>query len=1111
MLVTAHGNGNYFGLWNNEGLLIRAVSTGGVCKYAFFAPDANTIVAVEKNSISYWDIMGQLIERVEIPGVPTVAGIIKVASSPDRTTIAATDSQMLFIYDVAQRSGIVLKGNNQNPSDCVFSPDGKLLALTNGAYFLQIITRDGRIVRNFCAPGRYLQSPFFDWSGSTVGATCTFMNKTDWKKSQYSAMRWNMATGSALPDLPRKTGLGVAPRFFYTPGDQFFVECSGSLMTYYDTGNNPVKTMLRPIATVTFDPKGTWMAAGGAGLMLMNLDGNLVRTQGGWSDNNKRVVFDEENNLYRLDMFKATKFGADGSVTPTGISPIRRRSDGMLAFGTSFCMRGGIWGIGYADGLVRLMDNSGTLLREIRQPNALIQGVSLGPRSGLVVASMSLNQGQRRQICFWDRNSKLRKAVDVKDLPIGNPVCISQDENLVAVCDMGSGLSIYDPNGRLIANGRMGSGYGMLHFVHFSPDGQHVAVLASETTLGTMETNFKDLKELTLSIWNLNAQRTARIVLNSRRGSESLEDFIVSAELSYDGATLAIGYNFGRVELWSRTGKLLRSCQVGGNAGPMGLAFSKNGNVLAIGSYGETRLWNLTTDKYITLMTQLTGNLRGDYVELMNRPTPIPANIHFFDNIQENMITQLAAGGTEWIMFTPEGYFDSSRYGGQLVGMGRETQAVAIDQFALKYNRPDQVLEAIGLADATTIAHYKNLWQRRLKHAGLTESDLDMDLNPPSVSIISEKQDGHFVELEMTLKAEPEELTSYNVFVNDVPLHGAGGNPVAGKSETLHERVELTHGRNKVEVTCRNSNGCESYRALRWFDCSKITKGSLYYLGFGVSKYKDNTLDLKYAAQDASDLGAVLAGMKTNYGNIKGKVFTDELVTVANIKRAKKLLESLSVEDTLVLFIAGHGLYDRDQDNTYYFMTHDADPARLRETAAPFELIEDLLQGIPPRNKLFLMDTCESGELEDRTVSQFASTAKARGFIPRSIRGLKAVETVSTTPKPIRQRMYTRDRFIYNDLFRRSGAIVFSSSQGGELSYESDQLKNGFFTQAVINALAGGKGDENNDGTVSTDELYRYVSKTVSVWSSGLQNPTIDRDNIYQQFGFPSGGSDIKN
>ena len=68
---------------------------------------------------------------------------------------------------------------------------------------------------------------------------------------------------------------------------------------------------------------------------------------------------------------------------------------------------------------------------------------------------------------------------------------------------------------------------------------------------------------------------------------------------------------------------------------------------------------------------------------------------------------------------------------------------------------------------------------------------------------------------------------------------------------------------------------------------------------------------------------------------------------------------------------------------------------------------------------------------------------------------------------------------------------------------------NGAFTCEIINALIQKKADRNRDGWISTDELRSYVSAAVpkltadDVHPQGYQHPTVDRDNIYQRFGFP--------
>ncbi|CAN0544994.1 unnamed protein product, partial [Laminaria digitata] len=42
----------------------------------------------------------------------------------------------------------------------------------------------------------------------------------------------------------------------------------------------------------------------------------------------------------------------------------------------------------------------------------------------------------------------------------------------------------------------------------------------------------------------------------------------------------------------------------------------------------------------------------------------------------------------------------------------------------------------------------------------------------------------------------------------------------------------------------------------------------------------------------------------------------------------------------------------------------------------------------------------------------------------------------------------------------------------------------------------------NSDGSVSTRELRSYVGAAVSEASHGRQHPTVDRDNLFMQFGF---------
>ena len=472
----------------------------------------------------------------------------------------------------------------------------------------------------------------------------------------------------------------------------------------------------------------------------------------------------------------------------------------------------------------------------------------------------------------------------------------------------------------------------------------------------------------------------------------------------------------------------------------------------------------------------------------------------------------IATKNGEWVAITPDSYWDGSMTVGKKVNMIKGMASYGIDQFAPTNNRPDILLERMGSEDKELIAHYNRQVKKRLKKLGLDENQQNEGYHVPKVLITQSSQNDKMLNLSILLTDDMCKLKSYNVFINDVPLYGANGKPVSKNSMNVNEKIELSSGNNKIEVSCTNQKGVESYRDLIFERYDAPVKKDLYILAFGVSKYQNASYNLAYADKDAKDLAKTIEAFKgKGFENVYAKVLTNEQVTTDAIKASKKFVKNAKPDDTFILFIAGHGMHDKDADATYYYLTSNADVNNLKETAADFETIEDLLQGIQPRNKLFLMDACESGEIDDEDQGQMLATATGAGI---NSRGFKTTQTTATVtpslasgekgqqPSTKRSYLYQKDRYIYNDLVRRSGAIVFSSSKGGELSYERSDIENGLFTEYIMKALSTSEADKDGNGIVSTDELREYVSTQVAKASGDLQHPTVDRDNIYQKFGF---------
>ena len=155
-------------------------------------------------------------------------------------------------------------------------------------------------------------------------------------------------------------------------------------------------------------------------------------------------------------------------------------------------------------------------------------------------------------------------------------------------------------------------------------------------------------------------------------------------------------------------------------------------------------------------------------------------------------------------------------------------------------------------------------------------------------------------------------------------------------------------------------------------------RGTLRILAIGVDKYPGlgkacreldgktpKSCDLSAAVSDAT---AFANAMAARLGPLHQRAVSTVLVNggksgepkAANIVDALDELRGAQPNDTIMLFVSGHGFHE-DQD--YYFVPTDAEFAggRLRKsTAVPWTQFQSVLEGTNGRRFLFL-DTCRSG------------------------------------------------------------------------------------------------------------------------------------------------------
>ena len=468
-------------------------------------------------------------------------------------------------------------------------------------------------------------------------------------------------------------------------------------------------------------------------------------------------------------------------------------------------------------------------------------------------------------------------------------------------------------------------------------------------------------------------------------------------------------------------------------------------------------------------------------------------------------LLNLLSVGDDWIAYTEDGYFDSSPGGAEYLNVVAGTTAYGIDQFTSRLNRPDIILGRFGLGTPAQIAYFRRQHETRLRRLGLPEESATFAPHAPTVQITAASAEGRQAQVGFSLHDDLVPVLSYQVFVNGVPQFSGRGKDANGQT-AVREAIELSDGLNRVEVSCMNRDGAESFREMAQFSVEAATRPQLFFVGIGVSKYAAASLNLGFADKDAQDLAAAFGRMGAPFSKVNVRSFVNEGATREAFQAAADWLAQAGVSDTVVVFLAGHGIHDRDPNATYYFLTHEADPSRLSATSVSYETIETLMAGVRARQKLLLLDTCESGELEDDAVAGYLTTAQSRGLraraVPRSPGRSEGDKPAPAAAAATRPYLLDRDRLIFLDLTRRTGAVVFSASRGNELSYESETYKNGYFTAGLLRSLTE-TAKPGGAATVTTAQLRQAVKEWVEQETGGLQHPTIDRDNVYQTIGFP--------
>ena len=430
-----------------------------------------------------------------------------------------------------------------------------------------------------------------------------------------------------------------------------------------------------------------------------------------------------------------------------------------------------------------------------------------------------------------------------------------------------------------------------------------------------------------------------------------------------------------------------------------------------------------------------------------------------------------------WVLWTPSGYFAAGPGSEDLIGWhlnrGKDLAAdfFPASRFRGQYYRPDVVARVIGAADIQEAVRLADLDANRRPRTETASAAL-----PPIVEILAPFGEVSTSRTDVTLRIAvrtPNDapVLSVRVRVNGLlqPETRLPKGQDASSASGLEVTVRVPADDSEIQVFAENRNGVSTPAVVpvKWSGAKprdtspgnpartdSALAPKLYVLAVGMSKYRNASYNLDFAAKDAGDFSKAMSLQKGSlYRDVEVKLLTDGKATKDGVLDGLEWLKrEVTSRDVGILFLAGHGI--NDNTGNYYFLPHDGNPEQLLRTGVAQNDIKLALNSIAGK-ALFFIDSCHSGNA--------LGTAKTRGVVDVNA--------------------------VVNELASaENGVIVFAASTGRQFSREAPEWGNGAFTKAVVEGLTG-KADFRKTGVISHKALDFYVAERVKELTQGQQSP----------------------
>ena len=362
--------------------------------------------------------------------------------------------------------------------------------------------------------------------------------------------------------------------------------------------------------------------------------------------------------------------------------------------------------------------------------------------------------------------------------------------------------------------------------------------------------------------------------------------------------------------------------------------------------------------------------------------------------------------------------------------------------------------------------------------------------NMPPMIVISSPRDGARVEdpnVRVTGSAADDTglvrlaLQVDGADVTELAQKGVGGVTATAQVRNrvdIDQVVTLLPGERTILVRAVDTDGAEEVRRVRVTYSPRA--GTLWLVAIGIDEYSDPRLRLHYAAKDAQAVHDFYVNhTPAGYKRVASKVLLNANATKQAVERAlTTFLRSADKDDTILIYFSGHGGPEAGRPADVYLWPVNVSLDDMYPTAVQMAQVKSLVnQRYRAGRVVLIADACHAGGIGESYVKG-----------PGDTRAIAAC---------------------LRSLASASGRLVFSASEGAELSREDPSLGggHGVFTHFLLEALRG-KGDSNGDSLVTAREAYDYVYTKVKEHTSGQQHPRIDGAGDFGNIPLASRGSE---